>query len=106
MYGNPSFIVLDEPNASLDAAGEEALMQAVQELKRLGTTIMIVTHKVNILTAVDTVLVMNSGTVQAYGPREEILGRVAGPRVVPTPAPAVDGAPVGRLGMEAQRAAG
>ncbi|GJE43439.1 type I secretion system permease/ATPase [Methylobacterium soli] len=106
MYGNPSFIVLDEPNASLDAAGEEALMQAVQELKRLGTTIMIVTHKVNILTAVDTVLVMNSGTVQAYGPREEILGRVAGPRVVPNPAAAVAGAPAPRLGMEAQRAAG
>ncbi|WP_336485517.1 type I secretion system permease/ATPase [Methylobacterium nigriterrae] len=106
MYGNPSFIVLDEPNASLDAAGEEALMQAVQELKRMGTTIMIVTHKVNILTAVDAVLVMNSGTVQAYGPREEILGRVAGPRVVPTPAPAVAGAPAGRLGMEGQRAAG
>lgn len=84
MYGNPSFIVLDEPNASLDAAGEEALLRAVQELKQSGTTMMIVTHKVNILTAVDTVLVMNAGTVQAYGPREEILGQVAGPRAVPT----------------------
>ncbi|WP_246685320.1 type I secretion system permease/ATPase [Methylobacterium sp. WL103] len=103
MYGNPSFIVLDEPNASLDAAGEEALMRAVQELKQMGTTILIVTHKVNILSAVDTVLVMNAGTVQAYGPRDQILGQVAGPRSVPSPG----AAPVnGRLGMQDQRAAG
>lgn len=102
MYGHPSFIVLDEPNASLDAAGEEALMQAVQELKQMGTTIMIVTHKVNILSAVDTVLVMNGGTVQAYGPREQILGQVVGPRAVPTLAPAQPS----RIGGEGQRAAG
>lgn len=107
MYGNPSFIVLDEPNASLDAAGEEALMRAVQELKQGGTTIMIVTHKVNILTAVDTVLVMNAGTVQAYGPRDQILGQVAGPRAVPTSGPAaVTAATNGRLGTQGQRAAG
>ena len=108
MYGNPSFIVLDEPNASLDAAGEEALMKAVQELKAMGTTIMIVTHKVNILTAVDAVLVMNSGTVQAFGPRDQILGQIAGPRAVPNPpAPQPVAPPVtGRLGMEGQRAAG
>ena len=103
MYGNPSFIVLDEPNASLDAAGEEALMRAVQELKQMGTTIMIVTHKVNILTAVDMVLVMNAGAVQAYGPREQILGQVAGPRAVPNPGQA---AMPGRIGGDNQRAAG
>ncbi len=107
MYGNPSFIVLDEPNASLDAAGEEALMRAVHELKQMGTTIMIVTHKVNILTAVDYVLVMNSGTVQAYGPRDQILGQVAGPRAVPNPgAPSVAAPSTGRIGVEGQRAAG
>lgn len=109
MYGNPSFIVLDEPNASLDAAGEEALMKAVHELKQMGTTIMIVTHKVNILTAVDAVLVMNAGTVQAFGPRDQILGQIAGPRAVPNPpAPTPVAAPAtGRLGMEnQQRAAG
>ncbi|TXM64327.1 type I secretion system permease/ATPase [Methylobacterium sp. WL12] len=107
MYGNPSFIVLDEPNASLDAAGEEALMRAVRELKQMGTTILIVTHKVNILSAVDTVLVMNSGTVQAYGPRDQILGQVAGPRSVPSPDTASVAAPAtGRLGMQGQRAAG
>jgi ABC-type protease/lipase transport system fused ATPase/permease subunit len=69
---------------------------------------MIVTHKVNILTAVDAVLVMNSGTVQAFGPRDQILGQIAGPRAVPNPpAPQPVAAPVtGRLGVEGQRAAG
>ncbi|TXM94974.1 type I secretion system permease/ATPase [Methylobacterium sp. WL116] len=102
MYGHPSFIVLDEPNASLDIAGEEALMQAVQELKQMGTTIMIVTHKVNILSTVDTVLVMNQGTIQAYGPREQIFGQVVGPRAVPASVPVQPD----RIGGEAQRAAG
>lgn len=106
LYGNPSFIVLDEPNASLDAAGEEALLRAVQELKRLGTTILIVTHKVNILTAVDTVLVMNAGTVQAYGPREEILGQVVGPRVVPSSAGSAPPPSSGRTAIAAQYATG
>lgn len=103
MYGKPSFIVLDEPNASLDAAGEEALLRAVQEMKAAGSTVVLVTHKLNILTVVDAIIVMNAGTVQALGSRDEILAQIAGPRIVPPPQ--ADSTPP-RHGPEALRAAG
>jgi ATP-binding cassette, subfamily C, bacterial len=82
LFGNPCLVVLDEPNASLDSAGEEALMAAVQKLRAAGTTVVIITHKVNILAGTDKILIMNQGTVQSFGPRDEILGRLAGPRAV------------------------
>lgn len=82
LYGDPCLVVLDEPNASLDAAGEEALMSAVQKIRSSGTTVIIITHKLNILACTDKILIMNRGTVQAFGPRDEILGRLAGPRAV------------------------
>ena len=94
LYGSPSLIVLDEPNANLDAAGEEALLAAVQKLKATRTTVVIITHKINILAAVDKILIMADGSVQAFGVREAVLPRLVGPRVVPaapapTPAPQV-----------------
>jgi ATP-binding cassette subfamily C protein len=82
LFGNPCLIVLDEPNASLDAAGEEALLFAVQRMKATGSTIVIITHKVNILSCADKILVMAQGMVQAFGPKDEILGRLSGPRPV------------------------
>ena len=88
LYGKPSVVVLDEPNANLDAAGEEALLAAIQNLKAMKTTVVIVTHKINILAAVDKILIMADGAVQAFGEREVILQRLIGPRVVastPTP---------------------
>jgi ATP-binding cassette subfamily C protein len=83
LYGKPSFVVLDEPNANLDAAGEDALLKAVQTLKSLRTTVVIITHKINILAGADKILIMNDGTVQAFGTRDAILQRLMGPRVVP-----------------------
>ncbi len=85
LYGKPSLVVLDEPNANLDAAGEDALLNAVQTLKSLQTTVMIITHKINILAAADKIMIMNDGVVQAFGTRDAILQRLMGPRVVPTP---------------------
>jgi len=68
--------VLDEPNSNLDATGEQALATAIQRLKAAGTTVIVVTHKVSLLTVCDDVLVLSSGTVQAFGPREQIMSRV------------------------------
>jgi ATP-binding cassette subfamily C exporter for protease/lipase len=72
IYGNPRFIVLDEPNSSLDEAGEQALLHTLLALKAQGTTVMIITHRTNILAAVDRMLVLQDGQLKAYGPRDEV----------------------------------
>jgi ATP-binding cassette, subfamily C, bacterial len=82
LFGNPSVVILDEPNSNLDSAGEEALLRAIQELKAQKTTVILVTHKVNILAAADKVLVLTQGAVQAFGPREKVLGKAVGPQPV------------------------
>jgi ATP-binding cassette, subfamily C, bacterial len=84
LYGNPSLIVLDEPNANLDTAGEEALLAAIQKLKATRTTVVIISHKINVLAGVDKIPIMADGTVQAFGTREAILPRLIGPRAVPS----------------------
>ncbi|NIK47879.1 ATP-binding cassette subfamily C protein [Variibacter gotjawalensis] len=81
-YGKPSLVVLDEPNANLDAAGEEALLRALQRAKQLKMTVVTITHKINILAVVDKILLMNGGTVQMFGDREQVLSKIAGPKVV------------------------
>jgi ATP-binding cassette subfamily C protein len=81
LFGLPALIVLDEPNASLDAEGEAALLGAIQQLKLLKRTVILVTHKMNILSAVDQILVLNQGEAQAFGEREEILHKILGPRL-------------------------
>jgi ATP-binding cassette subfamily C protein len=73
LYGQPSFIVLDEPNANLDASGEAALLRAVQQLKELRSTVVIISHKMNILAAVDKVMIMADGMVKSFGPRDAVL---------------------------------
>jgi ATP-binding cassette subfamily C exporter for protease/lipase len=78
IYGKPKFVVLDEPNSSLDEAGERALVQTLLQLKSEGTTIVLVTHRVNVLSAVDRLLVLRDGQVQAYAPRDEVLAALSG----------------------------
>lgn len=78
VYGNPSLVVLDEPSASLDVVGEEALLSAIETLKSRGVTIMIIAHRPNVLRYVDKILVLRDGAVQAFGPRDEILARIRG----------------------------
>jgi PrtD family type I secretion system ABC transporter len=77
IFGNPKFIVMDEPNAHLDQLGEAALAEAVTELKRRGTTLVIITHRTNLLELVDKVLILREGRVAAFGPRTEVLTRIA-----------------------------
>jgi ATP-binding cassette subfamily C protein len=82
LYREPCLLVLDEPNSNLDAAGEEALVTAVQGLQARRKTTVIVTHKLNLLALADRVLILDVGTVQAFGPRDAILSRLMGPKVV------------------------
>ncbi len=80
VYGNPRFIVLDEPNASLDSVGEQALINAIATLKERGSTIIVIAHRPNILRRVDKVLDLRAGRVHMFGPRDEVLAAVTGPR--------------------------
>ena len=76
-FGHPSFVVLDEPNASLDVAGEEALINAIAALKKSGATLVVIAHRPSILRHADKVLVVRSGIVEAFGPPSEILRGVS-----------------------------
>ena len=73
LYGDPSLIVLDEPNSNLDDAGEAALVQSVQELKSHGKTVVVITHRTNIIGVVDKILFLREGQLQLYGPRQDVL---------------------------------
>ncbi len=77
IYDNPVFVVLDEPNSNLDEQGELALLKTVEELKQSGTTVVIITHRPNILKVTNKILIMNTGKVERYASTEEILGAVA-----------------------------
>jgi ABC-type protease/lipase transport system fused ATPase/permease subunit len=70
VLGRPRLLVLDEPNAHLDVAGESALSKALFVLKAQGTAIVVVTHQPSILNVVDTVLVMKSGKIERLGSPE------------------------------------
>lgn len=76
LYGDPKLLVLDEPNASLDSEGELALQQAVVQLKKDGATVILITHKVSILSSVDKLLIMQDGAVAVFGPRDEVLQKL------------------------------
>lgn len=78
LYGEPVLVVLDEPNASLDEAGDQALAQAIQTLKARGTTFVVMTHRTSILPVVDKMLVLVDGATRAFGPRDEVLAALRG----------------------------
>lgn len=79
LYGSPKLVVLDEPNSNLDHAGEAALAQALAALRNNNTTIIVVTHRPNILTSMDKILVLNGGTVERFGKRDEVLAGLVRP---------------------------
>lgn len=73
VYKDPSVIVLDEPNSNLDNIGEKALALCIQELKKMGKTVVLVTHKTNLLALTDKTLMIMNGTVEKFGPTREIF---------------------------------
>jgi ABC-type protease/lipase transport system fused ATPase/permease subunit len=89
LYGMPTVILLDEPNASLDSEGETALMNALQRLKAENRTVILITHKTNILAMMDKILVLKQGQVQGFGARDEIFSKLLAPRVAASGAPPI-----------------
>ncbi len=82
MLGSPAFIVLDEPNASLDAEGEDALLKAIDAMKSNGATVVIISHKPAIFRAADKMLVLREGRIELFGPRDQVMNRLMKPTEV------------------------
>jgi ATP-binding cassette, subfamily C, type I secretion system permease/ATPase len=76
LYDDPFLVVLDEPNSNLDGEGEMALQQAIVNLKARGAIVVLIAHKLSMLSACDRVLVLANGLQQDFGPRDEILRKV------------------------------
>ncbi|TXN73590.1 type I secretion system permease/ATPase [Methylobacterium sp. WL6] len=87
LYGNPFLVVLDEPNANLDVAGETALAAALHGVRARGGISIVVAHRPNVLVTVDLILALADGRIAEFGPRDEVLGRLLRPTAVPTTAP-------------------
>jgi len=95
LYRDPFLVVLDEPNSNLDPDGEAALARAVAGVKARGGIVLLVAHRREILGVVDLLLVMRGGTAQAFGPRDEVLAKLA-PPPQPDPVPRAGGSGKGR----------
>ena len=74
LYGNPSIVVLDEPNANLDADGDAALTNAIIGLRGSGATVVVMAHRPSALAAVNKIMVLQGGALVAFGPKEDVLG--------------------------------
>lgn len=77
VYGSPRLIVLDEPNSNLDEVGERALGVALQKIKETGATVFIISHRPNILSRLDRVMVLNAGVITMYGARDQVIAELA-----------------------------
>jgi ATP-binding cassette, subfamily C, bacterial exporter for protease/lipase len=78
LYGDPVFVVLDEPNSSLDEAGDAALNQAIASLKAQGTSFVVITHRTSVLKVSDRMLVLRDGAQQLFGSTAEVLQKLRG----------------------------
>jgi ATP-binding cassette subfamily C exporter for protease/lipase len=65
--------VLDEPNSSLDEEGDTALLRTLQYIKSKGSTLIIITHRVQVMSVIDSMLLLVDGKIKALGPRDEVL---------------------------------
>lgn len=86
VYGRPSLLVLDEPNANLDELGELALSKTVQTFKAAGKTVVLISHRPGVLALADRVLVLRDGAASHEGPRDEVLATLRREHQHATPA--------------------
>ena len=87
LYGDPFLIVLDEPNSNLDTEGDEALIRAVRSARERGAIVVVVAHRPIGVEAANLLLVLSEGRVQAFGPKETVLGQVLQQRAPANPSP-------------------
>jgi PrtD family type I secretion system ABC transporter len=87
LFGRPQLLVLDEPNASLDAEGEEALMRAMSAARSGGATVILIAHRVSLVASADSVLFLRDGVAELFGPKNEVLPQISRPSVVTTAKP-------------------
>ena len=73
VFGHPALLVLDEPNAHLDAEGEQALVETVVRMREQGVTVILIAHRAGVLAQVEKVLLLREGARAAFGPRDEVL---------------------------------
>jgi len=86
-YGTPALIVLDEPSAHLDAAGEAAVRQAIEELRKLGKTIVVIAHRPSLLGGTNMMMVLQGGLITNFGPTQQVMSLITRPLgAVPEPA--------------------
>ncbi|MGQ4272541.1 type I secretion system permease/ATPase [Terrihabitans sp. B22-R8] len=76
LYGDPRIIVLDEPNASLDHEGEMALTDAIGRMRDRGRTVIVVSHRTTLLSAIEKLAVFAGGTLTLYGPKDAVLNHM------------------------------
>jgi ATP-binding cassette subfamily C exporter for protease/lipase len=93
LFGRPAFVVLDEPNASLDEAGDAALIRAIAQFKAQGTTFVVMTHRTSVLAVADKILVLRDGQSQAFGPREDVLSALRSAASTPVAPPTASAMP-------------
>lgn len=79
LYGRPFLVVLDEPNANLDSAGDSALSTAIKGIRDRGGIAIVIAHRPSALAHIDKVMAMAGGQIQAIGPKEEVLRKVLAP---------------------------
>ncbi|WP_051558974.1 type I secretion system permease/ATPase [Allorhizobium undicola] len=91
LYGDPFLVVLDEPNSNLDAEGEQALSEAIMNVRTRGGIVVVVAHRQSALASVNFVLTMQEGRMQAFGPKPEVLGKVLRQQQRPAPLKIVEG---------------
>lgn len=108
VFREPNFIVLDEPNSNLDSMGEQALIACLQELKKRGKTIVLVTHKANLLALSDKTVMLVNGAVEKFGPTRELFAQQQPQQPQAKPAAAAAGGaqetPVVQISTSGQKA--
>lgn len=81
LYGNPFLVLLDEPNSNLDAHGEQALAKAIAGVRKRGGITLVASHRPAVLEVSTHIMILQEGSIKAYGPREEILPKLRGKNI-------------------------